>query len=270
MYPQLITPATIKSLTIPAPPTVTYRPVRSNRKASREVSGLAEGVSLPKHLTFLANKKNHIRLSPPALHDPKTMAHEASSPVGSEVQAYACSLLPLRTHADPPPLLAPSTYGEHCKTDIPAPRSLFTPVNVVLFSLFVYLVYTRLRPAPAPSVLAAPEPMVFKTFTPKTLRPFNGVDEPRVMLGVQGKVFDVSAGMSFYGPNGPYSNFAGRDASRGLAKNSFDEDMLTDIEKPLDTLEDLTDEEKGSLREWAALFEGKYLLVGRLVNEGEE
>ncbi|KAI5858567.1 cytochrome b5-like heme/steroid binding domain-containing protein [Tricharina praecox] len=147
--------------------------------------------------------------------------------------------------------------------------SVFTPVNAVLLSLFLYLVYTRLRPSAAPT-LAASAPMVFKTFTPSTLRPFNGVDDPRVMLGVQGKVFDVTAGKSFYGPGGPYSNFAGRDASRGLAKNSFDEDMLTDVDMPLDLLVDLTDEERGSLKEWAAHFEGKYLLVGRLVNEGEE
>lgn len=87
---------------------------------------------------------------------------------------------------------------------------------------------------------------------------------------MQGHVFDVTAGKSFYGPGGPYSNFAGRDASRGLAKNSFDEEMLTDLDKPIDTLSDLTDEEKESLAGWANHFEGKYLLVGRLVNEGSE
>ncbi|KAF8245264.1 cytochrome b5 [Wilcoxina mikolae CBS 423.85] len=147
--------------------------------------------------------------------------------------------------------------------------SIFTPVNAILLSLFVYLVYTRLRPTPPPK-LSAPSPIVFKTFTPKTLRPYNGIENSQVYLGVQGKVFDVTAGKSFYGPGGPYSNFAGRDASRGLAKNSFDQDMLTDFDKPLDLLDDLNDEEKGSLRDWAAHFEGKYLLVGRLVNEGSE
>jgi hypothetical protein len=61
-----------------------------------------------------------------------------------------------------------------------------------------------------------------------------------------------------------YGNFAGRDASRGMAKQSFSEgaclsylhpqihgtteanefiEMLTDIDKPLDKLEDLTNEE---------------------------
>ena len=35
-----------------------------------------------------------------------------------------------------------------------------------------------------------------------------------------------------------------RDASRGLAKNSFDPDILTDINEPIDTLTDLTAVEK--------------------------
>lgn len=44
--------------------------------------------------------------------------------------------------------------------------------------------------------------------------------------------------------------------------------MLTDLDKPIDNLENLNDEEKESLTGWASHFEGKYLLVGRLVEEG--
>ena len=85
------------------------------------------------------------------------------------------------------------------------------------------------------------------------------------------KVFDVSSGRNFYGPGGPYANFAGRDASRGLACGSFDEDMLTkNLEGPLDTLEGLGSEEMDALRGWEERFEEKYLVVGRLVAVGEE
>ena len=64
---------------------------------------------------------------------------------------------------------------------------------------------------------------------------------------------------------GPYGNFAGRDASRGLAKNSFDRDMLVPLDGPIDKLEDLADDEREALSDWAMHFEGKYQLVGKLI-----
>lgn len=64
---------------------------------------------------------------------------------------------------------------------------------------------------------------------------------------------------------GPYANFAGHDASRGLAKHSFDSDMVCDPNGPIDKLEDLNTEEWESLREWEQHFATKYLLVGKLV-----
>ncbi|KAH8556919.1 hypothetical protein BGW37DRAFT_416514, partial [Umbelopsis sp. PMI_123] len=77
-----------------------------------------------------------------------------------------------------------------------------------------------------------PEVMLFKTYNPKELRAFDGTDD-----------------------NGR------RDASRGLAKNSFDLEMLTDDDKPIDKLEDLNKDEWDSLREWEQHFANKYLLV---------
>jgi membrane-associated progesterone receptor component len=90
-----------------------------------------------------------------------------------------------------------------------------------------------------------------------------------VYLAVRGRVFDVTSGRNFYGPGGPYANFAGRDASRGLACGSFDEDMLTkDLDGPLDTLENLDAEQLDALRGWEERFEEKYLVVGKLVPVG--
>jgi membrane-associated progesterone receptor component len=48
----------------------------------------------------------------------------------------------------------------------------------------------------------------------------------------------------------PYANFAGHDASRGLAKNSFDQNMMVDPQGPIDKLEDLEADDWESLREW--------------------
>ena len=84
-----------------------------------------------------------------------------------------------------------------------------------------------------------PPTVLYKTYTPKTLQPFNGLDGGRLLLAINGIVFDVTAGRNFYGPSacrhyflcqlfldsridGMYGNFAGRDASRGMAKQSFD------------------------------------------------
>lgn len=78
-------------------------------------------------------------------------------------------------------------------------------------------------------------------------------------------MFDVTSGKSFYGPGGMYGNFAGRDASRGLAKSSFDVEMIkTD---GIDDLADLNEEELGTLKEWVEFFENKYVVVGELVDK---
>ncbi|KAJ1964622.1 Dihydrodipicolinate synthase [Dipsacomyces acuminosporus] len=84
-------------------------------------------------------------------------------------------------------------------------------------------------------------------------------------MAVKGTVYDVSKGRSFYGPGGPYANFAGRDASRGLALGSFDKSTLTDLDAPLDDLKDLDKAEIEALDEWAGFFAGKYMPIGRLV-----
>ena len=89
-----------------------------------------------------------------------------------------------------------------------------------------------------------PPTVLFRIYTPKTLVKYDGTDGGRILLAINGTVFDVTAGRSFYGPggvfllsgpyefelsagrvfvlDGMYGNFAGRDASRGMAKQSFD------------------------------------------------
>ncbi|PNS13738.1 Damage response protein 1 [Sphaceloma murrayae] len=149
--------------------------------------------------------------------------------------------------------------------------SIATPLNFVLLALFIIIIWTRLRPAAAQTLPPPPPPTVFKTFTPPLLQPYNGTDRPEVYLAVRGRVFDVSPGRNFYGPGGPYENFAGRDATRGLACGSFDEDMLTkDLEGPLDDLKGLGPEEMDALRGWEERFSEKYLVVGRLVPVGSK
>lgn len=121
-----------------------------------------------------------------------------------------------------------------------------------------------------PSIPPAEPPTVFRTFTPPTLLPFNGKDDKPIYLAIRGRVFDVSHKAHFYGPGGPYENFAGRDATRGLAMGSFDEEMLTkDLEGPLDDLEGLGKDEMESLENWEESFGGQYPVIGRLVSVKE-
>lgn len=85
-------------------------------------------------------------------------------------------------------------------------------------------------------------------------------------LAVKGKVYDVSPGRNFYGPGGPYENFAGRDATRGLACQSFDEDMLTkNLDGPLDDCKDLDKDQIDNLNGWIERFDEKVRFGDTLV-----
>ncbi|OAL36318.1 hypothetical protein AYO20_04476 [Fonsecaea nubica] len=144
---------------------------------------------------------------------------------------------------------------------------LLTPLNVTLVILILTLLYLRLRPQSTPSLPPGPQPIVFQTFTPRTLLKNNGTANNPVYLAVRGKVYDVSSGRNFYGPGGPYENFAGRDATRGLACQSFDEDMLTkDLDGPLDPCDDLTPEQLDNLNGWIERFDEKLKSSKRTVS----
>ncbi|KZV82784.1 cytochrome b5 [Exidia glandulosa HHB12029] len=155
-----------------------------------------------------------------------------------------------------------------------------TPVNALLALYIVYGIGKVVFPSlPKKSATVTSDPnesytwmprahpptIVFQTFTPKTLSEHNGQNGARILLAIKGMVFDVTAGGSFYGPGGAYGNFAGRDASRGMAKQSFEEDMLTPIDQPLDKLEDLTPSEIENMNGWLEFFQGKYIYCGELV-----
>ncbi|GAB2211784.1 hypothetical protein Droror1_Dr00025119 [Drosera rotundifolia] len=96
--------------------------------------------------------------------------------------------------------------------------------------------------------------------TPSQLAAYNGTTRSRpIYVAIKGRIFDVTTGSNFYGPGGPYAMFAGKDASRALAKMSKeDDDVRADIDG-------LSEKELEVLADWERKFEVKYPVVGRVV-----
>jgi membrane-associated progesterone receptor component len=114
-------------------------------------------------------------------------------------------------------------------------------------------------------------PLESKEYTISELARYNGNQDEEysgrihkpILMGINGKVIDVSyGGQEMYGTGGPYHIFAGMDASRALAKMSFEKQ---DIESS--DLSDLSEEQRKTLRDWEKkLIESrKYPVVGTLV-----
>ncbi|KAI3703526.1 hypothetical protein L1987_73666 [Smallanthus sonchifolius] len=91
------------------------------------------------------------------------------------------------------------------------------------------------------------------------LKQYDGTNPSNpIYIAVKGRIFDVTTGKSFYGPGSSYAMFAGKDASRALAKMSKnDEDVIG-------SLDGLTEKEIGVLDDWEKKFEAKYPIVGSL------
>uniref|UniRef100_G3U1C6 Progesterone receptor membrane component 2 n=1 Tax=Loxodonta africana TaxID=9785 RepID=G3U1C6_LOXAF len=143
-------------------------------------------------------------------------------------------------------------------------------LNVVLVALVLlgaYRLWVRWGRRGEESPAASLPRMKKRDFSLEQLRQYDGSHNPRILLAVNGKVFDVTKGSKFYGPAGPYGIFAGRDASRGLATFCLDKDALRD---EYDDLSDLNAVQMESVREWEMQFKEKYDYVGRLLKPGEE
>ena len=93
------------------------------------------------------------------------------------------------------------------------------------------------------------------------LKAYDGCDPKKpLLMAIKGEIYDVSRSKMFYGPDGPYAIFAAKDASRALAKMSFEEkDLNAD-------LSDLDPFELEALQDWEDKFKSKYSKVGSIKN----
>lgn len=145
------------------------------------------------------------------------------------------------------------------------PPAAAIAMAVLAATLLVVLLIPR-RPGLPPPPKGAPQPRKkpeLGEISLEELAQYDGTDPSKpVCVAIKGVIYDVSRSRHLYGPDGGYSGFAGKDASRALAKMSMD---------PTDAVGDLTglsQSELDSLAEWEVQYQFKYDVVGKLVPAG--
>lgn len=89
-------------------------------------------------------------------------------------------------------------------------QEIFTsPLNLTLLSLCLFLLYKIFRGDKPPELGEIEEPLPKlkkRDFTFAELKPYDGLQDPRILMAVNGKIFDVTRGKKFYGPGNYYSS----------------------------------------------------------------
>eukprot|EP00892_Ulva_mutabilis_P005609 jgi/Ulvmu1/341/UM001_0345.1 len=97
----------------------------------------------------------------------------------------------------------------------------------------------------------------FFIYTPEQLAK-HGANSRSIWVGIAGEVYDVTKAKKFYGKDGGYNFFTGRDASRAYLTGKFQDDLNDDVE-------DFTDEQFHGLMHWKNFYLKEYEYKGRLV-----
>jgi membrane-associated progesterone receptor component len=99
-----------------------------------------------------------------------------------------------------------------------------------------------------------------RDFTLEQLREFNGENDKPIYVSLRREVYDVSKAADFYGKGNSYNCFAGREASRAMAKFSFDEEDLSNID-----ISDISPFERDQLDSWVEKYKyyKGYPIVGK-------
>ena len=104
-----------------------------------------------------------------------------------------------------------------------------------------------------------PPPVQLGEITAEELKQYDGSDPKKpLLMAIKSQIYDVSQSRMFYGPGGPYALFAGKDASRALAKMSFEDKDLTGDTTGLGPFE------LEALQDWEYKFMSKYVKVGTI------
>ncbi|KAI0972293.1 cytochrome b5 [Xylaria arbuscula] len=84
----------------------------------------------------------------------------------------------------------------------------------------------------------------------------DGAEGNKSYVAIKGKIYDVTGNNAYKKPDGSYSVFAGKDASRALAKTS------TKPEDVSPEWRDLPENQQGVLNDWITFFSKRYNVVG--------
>jgi len=107
-----------------------------------------------------------------------------------------------------------ATLLSHTANTMTLTFDLGTPINTALFVYIIYYVGRIIFPSKSNQSTIAHEfkssyswmpkshsqVVVYTVYTPESLAPFDGKDGGRILLAIDGIVFDVSNGRHFYGP----------------------------------------------------------------------
>ncbi|EMS46970.1 Membrane steroid-binding protein 1 [Triticum urartu] len=97
------------------------------------------------------------------------------------------------------------------------------------------------------------------------LRQYDGSDRTKpLLMAIKGQIYDITRSRTYYGPGGPYAIFAGKDASRALAKMSFEpQDLTSDVSG-------LGPFELDALIDWEYKFVSRYNMVGTVKEDDSD
>ncbi|KAI3985356.1 hypothetical protein MKX01_033670 [Papaver californicum] len=145
-----------------------------------------------------------------------------------------------------------------------SPATFFTVVALAL--AFYYVVSGLFGSNPTPpskhrEIEEEREPLLppvqLGEISEEELKIYDGTDPKKpLLMAIKGQIYDVSQSRMFYGPGGPYALFTGKDASRALAKMSFEDKDLTGDTTGLGPFE------LEALQDWEYKFMSKYVKVG--------
>ena len=113
---------------------------------------------------------------------------------------------------------------------------------------------------PQPPIVLTYQPQMIGEITLEELSKYDGADPLRpILFAVDGTVYDVTEGRDFYGPQGGYHLFAGREIARALGK------MQIDVKECNGDVSDFSEGHHETLAGWVRKFDEKYKVVGTVV-----